>query len=103
MNGDNAVCGNLEIKSPEFRVAGLWLPKVGDSLSFLAFVDSGYAWYREAVSDTPVAQALLGVGPGVRYSVASYFTSRLDVGYPLLKVEKDNGNPHVHFNAIFSY
>ena len=103
VNGDNAVCGNLEIKSPEFRVAGLWLPKVGDSLSFLAFVDSGYAWYREAVSDTPVAQALLGVGPGVRYSVASYFTSRLDVGYPLLKVEKDNGNPHVHFNAIFSY
>lgn len=103
VNGDNAFCGNLEIKSPEFRVAGLWFPAFNDSLSFLGFVDGGYAWFNEEVKDTPIDQALLGVGPGVRYSVSSYFTSRLDVGFPLLDVAKDSGNPRLHFNAILSY
>lgn len=103
VNGDNAVCGNLEIRSPEFAVAGIWFPKAGDSLSLLGFVDAGYAWYHEAVADAPVAQTLLGFGPGVRYAVSNYFTSRLDVGFPLLEVEKDSGKPHVHFSAILSY
>lgn len=103
VNGDNAVCGNLEIRTPEFAVAGIWMPKFGDSLSILGFVDAGYAWYREAVADTPTAQSLLGFGPGIRYNVSNYFTSRLDVGFPLLEVEKDSGKPHVHFNAILSY
>lgn len=103
VNGDNAVCGNLEFRTPEFAIAGIWFPKAGDSLSLLGFVDAGYAWFREAVEDTPINQTLLGFGPGLRYNVSSYFTSRLDVGFPLLDVEKDSGKPHVHFNAILSY
>ncbi len=103
VNGDNAVCGNLELRTPEMTIAGIWLPKFGDKLNFLGFVDGGYAWYRKAVEDSPVEQGLLSFGPGVRYSVASYFTSRLDVGFPLFKVEKDKGKPHVHFNAALSY
>jgi len=103
VNGDNAICGNIEIKAPEFTVAGIWYPKAGDSLTFLGFVDAGYGWYREAVADTPISQTLLGFGPGVRYNVSSYFTSRLDVGFPVLNVVKDSAKPHVHFNAILSY
>lgn len=103
VGGDNAVCGNLEIRSPEFTVAGIWVPKFGDKLSFLGFADGGYAWFRSKVEDTPLEQGLLSVGPGMRYSVASNFTSRLDVGFPLTKVEKDTGKPHIHFNAILSY
>jgi hemolysin activation/secretion protein len=103
VGGDNAVCGNLEIRSPEFTVAGIWVPKFGDKLSFLGFADGGYAWFRSKVEDTPLEQGLLSVGPGMRYSIASNFTSRLDVGFPLTKVEKDTGKPHVHFNAILSY
>ncbi len=103
VNGDNSLCANFEVKTPEFSPAGPWFPKLGDSLQFLGFVDAGYAWYRQAIPDAPLDQALLGVGPGLRYSVASYFTSRFDVGFPLLAVEKDNRNPHIHFNAIFSY
>lgn len=103
VNGDNAVCGNLEIKTPEMSVAGIWFPKFGDSLTVIGFVDAGYAWYREAVGDAPISQSLLGFGPGIRYNVSSYFTSRLDVGFPVLEVAKDSGKPHVHFNAILSY
>jgi hemolysin activation/secretion protein len=103
VNGDNAVCGNFEIRAPEFTVAGIWFPKMADSVALIGFVDAGYAWYREAVEDTPINQTLLGVGPGLRYNVSSYFTSRLDVGFPLLEVQKDSGKAHVHFNAILSY
>ncbi len=103
VNGDNAVCGNFEIRAPEFTVAGIWFPKTADSVTLLGFVDAGYAWYREAVEATPISQTLLSYGPGLRYNVSSYFTSRLDVGFPLLEVEKDSGKAHVHFNAIFSY
>lgn len=103
VGGDNAVCGNLELKTPNFTVAGIWMPKFGDKMNFLGFVDGGYAWFRKEVAGTPVSQGLLSFGPGVRYSVSSYFTSRLDVGFPLLKVEKDNGKPHIHFNAVLSY
>jgi hemolysin activation/secretion protein len=103
VNGDNALCGNFEIRAPEFTVAGIWFPKTADSVTLLGFVDAGYAWFREAVEATPVSQTLLGFGPGVRYNVSSYFTSRLDVGFPLLDVEKSSSKPHVHFNAILSY
>lgn len=103
VNGDHAVCGNLEIRTPEISIAGIWLPKAGDSLSLIGFMDAGYAWYREAVADAPISQSLVGFGPGLRYNVSSYFSSRLDVGFPLLEVAKDSGNPHIHFNAILSY
>ena len=46
---------------------------------------------------------LLGAGPGIRYAVSNYFSSRLDVGFPLLSVEKSSDKPHLHFNAILSY
>jgi len=103
VNGDNAVCANLEIRTPEFPLAGYWAPKFADKINFLGFVDGGYAWYRSEIPGTPADQGLLSFGPGVRYSVASYFTSRFDVGFPVLKVEKDSGNAHVHFSAALSY
>lgn len=103
VGGDNSVYGQLELRSPKFSVAGLWLPKLGDQLNFLGFVDGGYAWFRNKVEATPLEQSLLSVGPGMRYSISSYFTSRLDVGFPLLKVEKDSGNPRLHFSAVMSY
>ncbi len=103
VDGDNAVCGNFELRTPEFGIAGLWFPRVGDKLNFLGFVDAGYAWFRDEVFDAPIDQALLSVGPGVRYSVGSYFAGRFDVGFPLLKVEKDDEKPHLHFSAVLSY
>ena len=103
VNGDHAVCGNLEVRTPSFKAVGTWVPKFADSLYFLGFVDGGSAWFRTPVDGVADNQSLLGVGTGLRYSVASYFSSRLDFGFPLLKVEKDSGNARVHFNAVLSY
>ncbi|MBU6446399.1 MAG: BamA/TamA family outer membrane protein, partial [Verrucomicrobia bacterium] len=103
VGGDHAICGNLEVRTPEFTVAGIWLPKFADKLHFLGFVDGGYAWLRKEVAGTPMSQGLASIGPGMRYSVASNFSSRLDLGFPLTNVEKDSGKPHIHFNANLSY
>ena len=103
VNGDNAICGNLEIKTPALPIVGLWYPKFGDSLYLLGFVDAGYAWFRQAVPNVPLNQSLLGVGPGLRYKISSYFSSRLDVGFPLLQLADEAQTPHVHFNAVLSY
>ena len=104
VGGDNSFCGNLEVSTPKLTPMKIWVPAVNDNLTLLGFVDAGYAWFNETVENRPNHEALLGVGTGLRYSVASNFTSRLDVGFPLMKVQKDDsGSPRVHFNAIISY
>lgn len=104
VGGDNSICGNLEVRTPKISPVGIWVPKFEDNLTVLAFVDSGYAWFNDDVATRPTHEGLVGVGSGLRYSVSSYFTSRLDVGFPLMKVQKDESKkPHVHFNAILSY
>lgn len=96
VGGDHSVCANFEVRAPEWN----WLAR--EKIGFLGFVDGGYAWFREASSGTPISQGLLSFGPAMRYT-GTYLTSRVDVGFPLLKVAKDSEKPHVHFNAIWSY
>lgn len=103
VTGDNALLANFELKTPSVAPVGLWIPKFKDSLTLLGFVDAGYAWYRQEVTGKPLDQGLVGVGTGVRYSVSSYLTSRIDVGFPLIEVQKSKDGPHVHFNAVFSF
>lgn len=103
VSGDNSICSNLELRTRKFAPVKTWAPKVSDALSFVGFVDAGYAWYNEPVVRTPDAEALLGLGTGIRYAVGSYFTSKLDVGFPLKAVQKDSGDPRLHFSAVFSY
>jgi hemolysin activation/secretion protein len=103
VGGDNALCANLEITTPSIAPIGTWAPKVKDSLAFLGFIDTGYAWYHEEVAGKPESQSLLGIGSGVRYSIASYLTSSIDVGFPIVKVQNDSGDLRVHFNTVISF
>ncbi|OGN55449.1 MAG: hypothetical protein A3D96_00630 [Chlamydiae bacterium RIFCSPHIGHO2_12_FULL_44_59] len=104
VGGDNSFCGNFEISTPTIASVGIWVPKFDDHFTILGFVDAGYAWFNDSVADRPKQESLLGIGSGVRYAVASYFTSSLDVGFPLKKVQKDDsGKPRVHFSAALSY
>ena len=103
VKGDHALCANLELKSPGIPLAGWIASGVNDQLQLLGFIDAGYGIYREKVAELPLYQSLLGVGPGVRYSIGSYFSGKVDVGFPLLQVEKSSQTPHVHFSAVLSY
>lgn len=103
VGGDNSFCSNFEVSTPKVSPVKIWVPSVNDNLTVLGFVDAGYAWFNDSVEGRPNHEALLGLGTGLRYSVASNFNTRLDVGVPLMKVQKDSGKARVHFNAIFSY
>lgn len=104
VGGDNAVCTNLEISAPSFSPVGIFVPSIKDRLTVLGFVDAGYAWFNEEITNRPVYEGLAGVGPALRYDISSNFTSRLDVGFPLMSVAKDAADgPRIHFSASLSY
>lgn len=104
VGGDNSFCANFELSAPTVGPVSIWMPKFDDHLTVLGFVDAGYAWFNDTTETRPTQESLLGVGTGFRYSVASYFKSSVDVGFPLQKVQKDDsGKPRVHFNASLSY
>lgn len=100
VNGDNGLCLNFEARSPHYSP----LKKITkDDLYLLAFIDFGYAWDHSKVPGLPLTQTLLGIGPGLRYRISSYFNMRFDLGFPLSKVENASKNPRVHLSAILSY
>lgn len=101
--GDNAICGNFELRFPKTMLIGSLVSKFEDSLQLLCFADGGYAWFNDKLDDAPKGQSLLGVGAGARYEVASYLNARLDIGTPLWKIEKSPDEPRIHLSAIFSY
>jgi hemolysin activation/secretion protein len=81
--GDNGFIGNLELRSLPFSV----FSKIKDQLLFLAFLDYGVSnnWYiRQPKNKTiPNTQYLLGVGPGLRYTINPYLQVRVDYGFKL--------------------
>lgn len=99
-NGDSGLCLNFEVRSPHYSFLK---KRVQDDLYLLAFVDFGYAWDHAQVPGLPLTQTLIGVGPGLRYKISSYFTMRFDLGFPLHKVANASEDPHVHLSAILSY
>ncbi|MGD0665520.1 MAG: ShlB/FhaC/HecB family hemolysin secretion/activation protein [Rhabdochlamydiaceae bacterium] len=109
VNYDNAACVNLELRTPVFYPWKIMTGKdIGDSFYFLAFVDYGYGWaHRQAKLHLrhldPFSHTLLGVGPGLRYSVNRYFSARCDLGFPLTSVESNGWYPHIHFGLLASY
>ena len=85
LSTDNGFIGNLELRSLPIS---LW-PKVGDQLIFLAFLDYavGNNWFVPVIAGVdqtpPHTQYLLGVGPGLRYSINPYLQLRIDYGFKL--------------------
>lgn len=109
VNYDNAVCLNFELRTPTWRPMNCLLSRGPyDGFYGLVFVDYGYGWpHRRAKPHLrhldPAPHTLLGVGPGVRYSVNGYLMARCDLGFPLTKVEGSHRTPHIHFSVVLSY
>lgn len=81
----------------------LFPKKWQDSIYFLGFVDYGHAWDHKKIPGFPLAQTLVGIGPGLRYTIGPYFTSRLDMGIPLHDVQGSKEKVRIHFSTVFSY
>ncbi len=99
-NGDNGLYMNFEARSPHFSPFKKYMK---DDLYFLAFADFGFAWDHSKIPGLPMTQTLIGVGPGLRYRIGSYFNMRADLGFPLHHVENWTGSPFIHLSAILSY
>lgn len=100
VNGDNGLCLNVEARTPHYS---FFKKSVQDDFYALVFVDFGYAWDHAKVPGLPLTQTLVGIGPGLRYKISSYFSMRFDLGFPLHRVANASLNPHVHLSAILSY
>jgi hemolysin activation/secretion protein len=104
VNGDNAVCGNIEIHSPIVHLASRASKKLpNDALFFIAFADAGYAWDHKQQPGLPRSQTLVGVGPGLRYRIGSSLISRFDVGFPLHRVCNTSDSVQIHVSVVGSY
>ncbi len=102
VNYDDAICVNLELHCPSFRVFRS-LCKHPDSLTFLGFFDYGTG---RNVHETPGEtqwQQLIGIGPGVRYSIADYLSARLDWGFRMHEIEFHTVGSKLHFGVMASF
>ena len=105
LNGDNGILLNFELRSfpiPIFKA--LMKDKVNEGLQILVFLDYGLANLHNPASFEKNNQYLLGMGPGLRYSIGSYLFCRLDLGYKLHKEpEYGGGSSMWHFSLISSF
>jgi hemolysin activation/secretion protein len=96
---DDALCFNLELRSPPLSITS----KTRNQLRFLIFTDYAYGHnLHESFAEGSSAQ-LWSVGPGVRFTMMPYLTSRLDYGFRLHDVEFGNGFGRFHFSVILNY
>lgn len=105
VNADNAVCVNLEIRSPKFSIFDSLLnKKVGDELTILVFGDYGYGVNNLHFFAEDKSATMASVGPGLRYRVNRYFSARLDIGFQLHHTRfHHNAESKVHVGAMLSY
>ncbi len=106
VNKDGAILLSGEARSPAFRllknIKSQW--KVDDAMQFLIFLDYGWGSDHNALPSERKTDYLLGIGPGIRYTIEPYLTARLDWGIKLhKKADFGGGNTMVHFNVTASY
>lgn len=103
---DNALVLNLEARSPALPFSQ-WLKPgsaIPDGLQFLVFFDYGWGLNRKTIPGTQNAVYLMGIGPGVRYTLEPYLTARLDWGFRLHdKPWFETNCSRIHFNVTASY
>lgn len=82
LNYDSGYILNTELLSPAFSIFSRWKKKKSwqDALQFLGFIDYGYGRDHTAIPGEKKKDHLLGIGPGVRYTLDPWITARLDLG-----------------------
>jgi hemolysin activation/secretion protein len=97
LNGDDGILLKTELFCPKLK----WGQR--HQLQFLGFVDYGFAHDRTASTLEKKNDYLLGVGPGIRYSIERYLLVRLDWGIKLHHNDFPGGWSMLHFGATGSF
>ncbi len=100
-NADAALCANLELRFPSFKL----LPKIKNKLTLLAFADYGVGHnFHNDIHPVSSTEHLFSAGPGLRYEMYPYLSIRADYGFKFYSFEgsgPDRGK--FHFSATASY
>lgn len=114
INGDNGIFTSLTVTAPSLSILEGKVPTSGnskDQLTFLAFLDFGWAQPHQKIYDnvtgellTQKTESALGVGPGVRYFIDPYLNLAAYWGFRLKKVEaQDSLGGRVNLSLVVSY
>jgi len=104
LNVDRALCMNFEIRSPPislFRVFGK--RAAVDALTLLTFLDYGVGGDIRPLQGEPPSRYLLSIGPGVRYTVSTHVSARLDYGFKLHKLPHHRHWGQGHVGIVLSF
>jgi hemolysin activation/secretion protein len=105
LNYDQGIIGNFEIRTPPIAlISSLRGRKVKDSIQFLVFFDYGIGTNYELIPGEANHEYLMGVGPGVRYTLDPWIAFRLDWGFKLHQKPGFTGGPSMlHFGLTGSF
>jgi hemolysin activation/secretion protein len=105
VNSDQGWILNNELRLPPFSLGQLvGLANAQDQLQFLGFWDYAVGSNRFRLRGENPTTELSGVGPGLRFTFASYLSVRADYGFQLLDTgfnKRNNGRWHL--GITFSY
>jgi len=101
--GDHGMIWINELRSPVYSPSKA-LSGPADSLQVVAFVDAGRTVNRYQEAGVQQRATLVGAGLGLRYSIESYLTARLDYGHQLTGVSDiGDGGGRLHASIFLSY
>lgn len=115
INGENGFLINLELKSPLFS---LFKRKMKcdesricecenvtfDELQMVGFFDFGFVNRHHKIAGAHNTQAILGVGPGLKYIIDPFLSATLYWGFRLKSAENQSApGGRLHFSLVGSY
>lgn len=106
INVDNAALLSVQVFSPAFSLIGRYSEKksLKDRMRFLAFIDSGWGWQHKFVQNEGTSFTLVGIGPGVRYTMNEWLSSRFDWGIQLVNDGLTEGfHQRIDFSVVLIY
>jgi hemolysin activation/secretion protein len=103
-NADTGFFMNHEIHFPSFSLFRIRKTNA-DRMYFLVFFDLGVGMDNRSIFGVKEWDYLIGVGPGVRYSLSSYLTGHLDYGFKLHHQDNFTGSDigMIHFSITGGY
>jgi hemolysin activation/secretion protein len=102
-NGDAGLIFTNELRSPAIHPLGLLGMQVQDSLVLVAFLDIGVTRNRDAGAAAVSNAALIGAGPGLRYTVGSNLTMQCGYGFAVSNHNVETGDGEPYFSLIGSF
>ncbi len=104
-NFDHGISISNELRTPPMSLLSLaGLKRVKDRLQFLVFADYAVGGNTHRLAGEKARTELLGVGPGLRYTINPYLSVRADYGWQMHNVETARrAASRGHVGIVLSY